>query len=77
MKRVCIGKLQKVYTELLTLSDMTQITFQNQILSVKHLKEIFFEQFPKKIVRFFNTKNQNGQKIWHIILQAYQLVIIY
>ena len=39
-----------------------KITVQNQILSVKHLKEIFFEQFPKKLFVFSTQKINTAKK---------------
>ena len=39
-----------------------KITVQNQILSVKHLKEIFFEQFPKKLFVFSTQKIKTAKK---------------
>ena len=52
-----------------------KITVQNKILSVKHLKEIFFEQFPKKLFVFSTQKIKTAKKYGTLFSKLISLLL--
>ena len=52
-----------------------KITVENKILSVKHLKEIFFEQFPKKLFVFSTQKIKTAKKYGTLFSKLISLLL--